>query len=114
MFFDSFGMAELKHFIVQDDKKIINKVLKEIEIKIDQTLALQKLKFSMSGYDGLKKSKIISLSETARDFFHLLESFGKNKNVIKFVNVWLLKNPIQKIETSTCGPFQFYFYENLF
>ena len=50
-------MAELKHFIVQDDKKIINKVLKEIEIKIDQTLALQKLKFSMSGYDGLKKAK---------------------------------------------------------
>ena len=65
-------------------------------MKIDQTNALQQLKLSMSGYDGPTKSKIISLSETARDFFHLLEIFGKNKNVENFVNVWLLKNPIKK------------------
>ena len=26
----------------------------------------------------------------------------------------MLKDPIQKIETVTCGPFQFFFYNNLF
>ena len=53
------------------------------------------------------------LLETARDFYHLLKRFYKNENIKKFVNVWLLEDPIQKMETSTCGPFQFYFYENL-
>ena len=26
----------------------------------------------------------------------------------------MLKGPIQKLETSTCGPFQLYFFDNLF
>ena len=56
----------------------------------------------------------MSFSEIARDFFHLLESLGKNENVKKLVNVWLLEDPIQKTETLTCGPFQLYFYQNLF
>ena len=30
-FFDSFGLDGLKHFIIQDDKKIINKILIGIE-----------------------------------------------------------------------------------
>ena len=55
-----------------------------------------------------------SLSETARDFFHLLEAFGKTKNIKKFVNVWLLEDPVQQMETTTCGAFQLYFFENLF
>ena len=57
---------------------------------------------------------MLSLLETARDFFHLLESVGKTENIKKFVNVWLLKDPIQKIETTICGPFPLYFYKHLF
>ena len=56
----------------------------------------------------------MSFSEIARNFFHLLESLGKKENVKKLVNVWLLEDPIQKTETLTCGPFQLYFYQNLF
>ena len=44
----------------------------------------------------------------------MLESFGKKEDVKKFANVWLLKDPIQKIEASTCGSLQLYLYENLF
>ena len=55
-----------------------------------------------------------SLSEIARDFFHLLEAFGKTKNIKEFVNVWLLEDPVQQMETTTCGAFQLYFFENLF
>lgn len=57
---------------------------------------------------------MFSLSETTRDFLYLLEAFGKYENLKKFVNVWLLEDPIQKIETSTCELFQLYFYKNLF
>ena len=68
----------------------------------------------MQGYEKLTNNEILSLSETARNVFHLLQNFYKNENIKKFVNVQLLEDPTQKIESSTSGPFQFYFYENLF
>lgn len=73
----------LKNFIVTDNKKVINKVLKGIEKidKTDQKLTLQKSKFSIASYKGLTINNIMLLSETARDFLHLLEVFGKDENI---------------------------------
>lgn len=68
----------------------------------------------MGGYKALLNAEILSLSKFARDFFHLLESFGKNENITNFVNIWLLEDPILKIKTSTCGPFQLSFYKKNF
>ena len=87
LFFDSFGIAGLKSFLVKHGKKIINKFLKGIKKthRVDQKLTFQKLKTSMQDYEKLTNNNM--LTETARDFFHLLESFGKNKNIKKFVNV---------------------------
>lgn len=62
--------------------------------RTDQKLTLQKLKFSMAGYEGLTNNERMLLSETGREFSHLLESFGKNENITKFLNVWLLEDPI--------------------
>ena len=39
----------------------------------------------MQDYEKLTNNNM--LTEKGRDFFHLLESFGKNKNIKKFVNV---------------------------
>ena len=36
-FFDSFGIEGLKHFIIQDDKKIVEEILLGIEKRTDQT-----------------------------------------------------------------------------
>ena len=82
-FFDLFGTTMLKNFIVTDNKKVINKVLKGIEQidKTDQKPTLQKSKFSIAGYKGLTNNNIMLLSETSRDFLHLLESFGKGENI---------------------------------
>ena len=76
-----------KSFLVKHGKKIINKFLKGIKKthRVDQKLTFQKLKISMQDYEKLTNNNM--LTETARDFFHLLESFGKNKNIKKFVNV---------------------------
>ena len=48
-FFDSFGIDDLKHFIIQDDKKIIDKILIGIEKmnKSDQKITLCKIKFNL-------------------------------------------------------------------
>ena len=115
-FFNSYGIEGMKHFIVSDDKKIVGKILKGIETidQKDKKLTLCKLKFSMNAYEKLTESENKKPSESAQDFFHLIHSFGKNEQLTNFVNVWMLEDPIQMPKTVTCGPFQIYFYENLF
>ena len=44
----------------------------------------------------------------------MADSFGKNEKITNFVNVWMLEGPIQAETTSSFGPFQIYFYKNLF
>ena len=116
LFFDSYGIEGMKHFIVSDDKKIVGKILKGIETidQEDKNLALCKLKFSMNVYEKLTETETKKLLESAQDFFYLIHSFGKNEQLTNLVNVWMLEDPIQMPKTVTCRPFQIYFYENLF
>ena len=97
-FYYSFGIDEMKHCIVQEDKKTVGKVLKGIELanRKDDKIILIKLKFSMNGYYNLTAIEIDKLSETAQDFFHLIYCFGKNEKITNFVNVWMLEDPLQK------------------
>ena len=115
LLFDSFGVLGLKNFIVQDDEKIVKKVLKGVQnIAPDKTeLNLVNMNFSANSYDKLLDQDKSSLSETANDLFHFIESFARyeKENVI---SMWVLEDPIQEITSDTCGAFQIYFYENLF
>ena len=53
------------------------------------------------------------LTDTAQNFFHLLEQFGKLKKTY-CMNVLILENTIQDLISPNCGEFQLYFYKNLF
>ena len=53
------------------------------------------------------------LTDTAQNFFHLLEQFAKLKKTY-CVNVLILENTIQDLISPNCGEFQLYFYKNLF
>ena len=87
--FDSFGISGMRHFIVTDDRKIVGKVLKGLELadERDNKLTLVKLKFSMASYQKLTKNEIKKLSETVQDLLYLIYCFGKNKSITNFVNV---------------------------
>ena len=117
LFFDSYGIERMKHFIVSYDKKMVRKTLKGIET-IDQKnrkLTLCKLTFSMNAYERLKENEVKKLSESPQDVFHLIHSFRKNEELTNFVNVCkCLKTLYRCQKTVTCAPFQIYFYENLF
>ena len=56
-FFDSFGLDGLKKFIIQDDKKIVDKILIGIEQmnKTDQKITLCKIKFNLGTCKELSK-----------------------------------------------------------
>ena len=70
-FFDFFRTSEKKRFIITDDKEIVGKVLKVLELadKKDEKLTLIKLKFSINGYKNLTENKFFNLSSVAQVFF---------------------------------------------
>ena len=115
-FFDSYGLDGLKHFIIQDDRKIIDKILMGID-KMDRTgkkITLCKIKLSLSACKDLTDDEILSLSNTAGQFFYFVQSFGNKLKLRSFLNIWMLEDRLQDPELSTCGIFQIYFYHKLF
>ena len=114
LFFDSFGQDGLKNLVIQDDQKIVKKKGIEKIRKTDNKLTLVKINFSLKAFPILKSGEFESLSKTAQVFFHFIESFGKLHQLKDFVCVWMLEDPTQKFKTSTCEPFQLYFFDNLF
>ena len=72
------------------------------------------MKFSIETYHKLKEREISKLTDTTKDFFHLLAEFAKVNNLSKEITVLMLVNKIQEIYSDTYGLFQLYFYKNLF
>ena len=110
--FDSFGFIGLKEFIIDNDKKIVDRFFYRLEKinKKDKKINLTHLQFDIESYKKINKN---SLTSTAQDFFHTLSEFGKvHKN--KIVDVYMVDDQLQDLKSDTCGIFQLYFYTNLF
>ena len=92
-FFDSCGLDRLKHFIIQDDKPIVNKILLGVEQmnRPDQKITLCKIKFNLGACKDLTKNEVDSLSDTAWNFFCFIQAFGLELKLKSFVNYGWLK-----------------------
>ena len=112
--FDSFGFQGFKKFIIDNDRKVLNKVLFGLNKfqKSDHKITLISVKFSMSEYEKIKDIK--QLKTTTQDLLYLMYEFGKLHNIEDEITVFNLDDQLQKIDTDTCGIFQIYFYYNLF
>ena len=112
--FDSFGFTGLKKFIIDNDEKLINKVLFNLKKfgKKDRKITLISLTFSMMQYEKIKD--LNELRTTTQDLLHLMYEFGKLHDIKDEINVFSLDDQLQRTETDTCGIFQLYFYYNLF
>ena len=78
--FDSFGGEGFKLFIVDIGQKIINKLLynfKKCESKSSQKLKLCTMKFCVETWQKMSQKTKDQLTDTAQNFFHLLEQFVK-------------------------------------
>ena len=112
----SYEIEGLNHFIIKDDKEIVTKILIGIE-KMDRTdnkITLCKVRFNLGACKQLSKDKILSLSDTARNFFYFIQAFGNKLKVRSFVNIWMVEDRLQDLESATCGLSQIYFFPNLF
>ena len=88
-FFDSFEPDGLKHFIIQDDNPVVDKILFGVEqmTRVDKKITLCKVKFNLAAFRDLTKNEIDLLSNTARNFFQLVQAFGIKLKLRDFVNV---------------------------
>ena len=114
--FDSFGLEGFKLFIVNNDQHIINQLLynfNKCQSKTNQKLQLCIMKFCVESWQKMPQKTKDQLTDTAQNFFHLLEQFAKLKKT-NCMNLSILENTIQNLTTSTCGLIQLYFYEKLF
>ena len=80
--------------------------------KSDQKITLCKIKFNLGACKKLSKNEISSLSDASRDFFYFIQAFGTRLDLKSFVNIWMVEDTIQDLDSSTCGIFQLHFYEN--
>ena len=114
--FDLFGIEGFKLFIANNDQDITNKLLynsKKCENKSNQKLRLCSMKFCVETWQKMSHKTKDQLTDTAQNFFHLLEQFAKLKKT-HCMNILILENQIQDLVSPNCGQFQIYFYKSLF
>ena len=54
----------------------------------------------------MKKNEISKLTDTAKDFFHLLAEFAKVNNVSSKIAVVMVDDELQELHSDTCSIFQ--------
>ena len=99
-----------------DDQKIIQQILfgtEKMTLTHSKT-TFCKIKFSFNVCKNLSRKYIDSLRETAITFFHFKQAFGNKVKLRNFVNIWMVEDGVQDLDSTTCSIFQLYFYNNLF
>ena len=107
-FFDSFGLDGLKHFIIQDDQNVIEKILFGTEkmTRTDNNVILFNIRFKLNACQSSSTEKLDVLSDTAGNFFHFVQAFGNKLKLRNFVNIWMVEDTVQNLDSVACGIFQ--------
>ena len=82
--------------------------------RTNNKITLCNICFNLNACKNLSKKELDGLGNTARNFFHFVQAFGNKLKLRNFVNIWMVEDRIQDLDSVTCGIFQHYFYDNLF
>ena len=80
----------------------------------DDKITLVNIRFNPNASKNLTIRALDALSDTASNFFHFVQAFGNKLNLSDFVNIWMVEDRLQDLNSVTCGVFQIYFHDNLF
>ena len=75
-------------------------------------ITLVNIKFNLNACKNLTKKELDALIDTA--FFHFVLAFGNELKLHDFVNIWMVEERVQDLNSVACGIFQIYFYDSLF
>ena len=82
--------------------------------RIDNKITLCKIRFNLNVCKNLSVKELGDLSDTASIFFHFIQAFDNKLKLHDFVNIWMVEDRVQNLNSATCGIFQLYFCDNLF
>ena len=110
-----FGIDGVKNFIIQHDRKVTEKILFGTEqmTKTDNKITLVNIKFNVNACKNLTKKELDVLSDTATNS-SFVQAFSNKLKLCNFVNIWIVQDRAQDLNSVTCGIFQMNFYDNLF
>ena len=74
-FFDKFGVYGWRAFIIQDNKKVIEKIIFGVEqiARSDNKITPANIRFHFNAYKNLSKKELDTLSDTASNFFCFIQ-----------------------------------------
>ena len=81
--------------------------------KTDNKITLVNIKFNLNACKNLTKKELDVLSDTATNS-SFVQAFGNKLKLRDFVNIWIVEDRVQDLNSVTCGIFQMNFYDNLF
>ena len=82
--------------------------------RTDNNVILFNIRFKLNACQSSSTEKLDVLSDTAGNFFHFVQAFGNKLKLRNFVNIWMVEDSVQNLDSVACGIFQLYFYNNLF
>ena len=82
--------------------------------RTDDKVKLVNIKFNFNACKNLSKKELDALSDTASNFFHFIQALGNKLRLKDFVNIWMVEDRPQDLDSATFGIFQIYFCNKLF
>ena len=73
--------------------------------RTDNKTTLCKMRFNINACKNLSKGELDSLSDTAVNVFYFIQAFGITLKLRNFVNIWMIEDRVQDLDSSTCGFF---------
>ena len=80
----------------------------------DDKITLANIKFNLNACKNLFKKELDALSNTATNFFHFVQAFSNKPKYKDFVDICMVEDRAEDLDSVKCGIFQIYFYDNLF
>ena len=71
--------------------------------RTDSKITLCNIWFNLNAYKNLFTEELGALIDTASNFFHFVQAFGNKLKLRNFVNIWLVEDRIQHLDSVTCG-----------
>ena len=81
--------------------------------KTDNKITLVNIKFNLNACKNLTKKELDVLSDTATNS-SFVQAFSNKLKLRDFVNICIVEDRVQDLNSVTCGIFQMNFYDNLF
>ena len=82
--------------------------------RADDKIALGNISFNLNVCKNLSQKELDALSNTATNFFHFVQAFSNKLMLKDFVNIWMVEDRVQDLDSVTCEIFHIYFYDDLF